>query len=43
VKFDGSEALDDCALMVIQKLSAFVESNPSKWQQWKKKAALPEK
>jgi len=43
VKFDGSEALDDSALILINKLDSFIASNPPKWKQWKDKATLTAK
>ena len=38
VTFDGSEALDDCALKILNSVSSFIDSNPPKWKQWQEKA-----
>lgn len=42
VRLNGTEALDDCALMVIDAIESFIAANPPKWKQWKEKAGLPQ-
>jgi len=41
VRFDGSEALDECVAKVIEGVDSFINNNPPKWKQWKEKVKLP--